>query len=225
MLAATAALTVPRVLRTQEAAKFGTVRIGMQTILSGPVKLVGTSQQNAAQIELERTNACDMALRADGHHGLYLDLAQQTIGGLLVTPALDVDVQHDPAPVHRTPESMLLAPNRDHDFIKVPLVSRRGQPTTDLVDEALSKRQRSLPHRLVADHDAAGDKNLVDIAQAEREEEVEPDRMTSDAGPPSSGTRGAAAAGIARLGGLSSSAETFAYAANSAASYSTQACC
>ncbi len=54
---AVAALAAPRILRAQETPKSGTVRIGMQSILSGPVALVGTSQQNAAQIEVERINA------------------------------------------------------------------------------------------------------------------------------------------------------------------------
>ena len=57
MLAATAALAAPRILRAQETPKSGTVRVGMQTILSGPIALLGTSQQNAAQTEIERINA------------------------------------------------------------------------------------------------------------------------------------------------------------------------
>ena len=57
MVAATAALAAPRILRAQETPKSGTVRVGMQTILSGPIALLGTSQQNAAQIQVERINA------------------------------------------------------------------------------------------------------------------------------------------------------------------------
>lgn len=55
--AAAAALAAPRILRAQDTAKSGTIRIGMQSILSGPVALVGTSQQHAAQMEVERINA------------------------------------------------------------------------------------------------------------------------------------------------------------------------
>ena len=54
---AAAALAAPRVLRAQDTPKSGTVRVGMQTILSGPIALLGTSQQNAAQMEVERINA------------------------------------------------------------------------------------------------------------------------------------------------------------------------
>ena len=55
--AGTALLAAPGVLRAQATAKGGTVRVGMPTILSGPIALLGTSQQNAAQTEVERINA------------------------------------------------------------------------------------------------------------------------------------------------------------------------
>ena len=57
MVAATAALAAPNVLRAQDTPKSGSIRVGMQTILSGPIALLGTSQQNAAQIEVDRINA------------------------------------------------------------------------------------------------------------------------------------------------------------------------
>ena len=57
MLGATAVLATPAILRAQETPKSGTVRVGMQTILSGPIALLGTSQRNAAQMEIDRINA------------------------------------------------------------------------------------------------------------------------------------------------------------------------
>jgi branched-chain amino acid transport system substrate-binding protein len=55
MLAAGAAslLAAPRVAR----AEANTLRIGMQSILSGPIALLGTSSRNALTIEQERINA------------------------------------------------------------------------------------------------------------------------------------------------------------------------
>ena len=51
-----AALALPAIARAQGAAKSGTVRIGMNTILSGPIALLGTSQRNAAEMEIARIN-------------------------------------------------------------------------------------------------------------------------------------------------------------------------
>jgi hypothetical protein len=41
----------------------------------------------------------------------------------------------------------------------------------------LPELQRPLPHRLVADQDAAGGEHLLDHAQAKREPEVQPNRV------------------------------------------------
>ncbi|MEO9189228.1 MAG: ABC transporter substrate-binding protein [Acetobacteraceae bacterium] len=46
-------LAAPRIARAQQ----GTIKIGMQSIMSGAIALVGTSSRNAAQIEVERINA------------------------------------------------------------------------------------------------------------------------------------------------------------------------
>ena len=56
-IAGAAALATPAIARAQATPKSGTIRVGMQSILSGPIALVGTSQRNAAQIEVERINA------------------------------------------------------------------------------------------------------------------------------------------------------------------------
>ncbi len=56
-VAATGALTAPAIARAQGTARSGTIRIGMNTILSGPIALLGTSQRNAAEIEVARINA------------------------------------------------------------------------------------------------------------------------------------------------------------------------
>src|SRR4051812_12828950 len=53
---------------------------------------------------------------------LFQQLAKQALGGLLVAPALDQDVEHDPILVDGSPEPVLLAP--DH---QAHLASRAGE--------------------------------------------------------------------------------------------------
>ena len=50
-------LATPAVARAQATAKSGTVRVGMNTILSGPIALLGRSQRHAAELEVARINA------------------------------------------------------------------------------------------------------------------------------------------------------------------------
>lgn len=54
--AALGALAMPAIARAQGTGKTGAVRVGMPTILSGPIALLGTSQRNAAMLEIDRIN-------------------------------------------------------------------------------------------------------------------------------------------------------------------------
>jgi hypothetical protein len=65
----------------------------------------------------------------------------------------------------------------DGHRIQVPLVSGAGQPSPDPVGERLAKRERLLPNGPMADHEAARRQHLLDHAQAERQAEIQPDRI------------------------------------------------
>jgi hypothetical protein len=62
----------------------------------------------------------------------------------------------------------------------VPFITSTRQPAPDLFTEHLAELQHPLPHRLMADRDAAGGEDLVDMAQAEWKAEIEPNRMADD---------------------------------------------
>src|SRR5262249_5811046 len=74
----------------------------------------------------------------------------------------------------------------------MPFVANPRQPTTDPVGELLTKFARPLPHRFVADDDAAGSQQLLDHTQPKREPKIEPDGVADDlAGEPVTGIAGA----------------------------------
>ena len=64
----------------------------------------------------------------------------------------------------------------------MPFVAKPRQPTTDPVCELLAKFARPLPHRFVADDDAAGGQQLLDHTQPEREPKIQPDGVADDLG-------------------------------------------
>src|SRR5918911_1500001 len=115
-------------------------------------------------------------------HLLLQQLAKQAPGGPLVSPTLDQDVEHDPMLVDGPPQPVLLAADPQTHFVQVPLVSRTGQPTPDLVGEVLAELARPLAHGLMADEDAAGGQHLFDHAQAQGKAEIEPDSVADDLG-------------------------------------------
>src|SRR3954470_3651760 len=77
-------------------------------------------------------------------------LAEQALGGALITPALDQHVEYEAVLVDRAPQPVLLAGDLENDLTQMPLVARARQPTADLIGERLAELHRPLPHRLVA---------------------------------------------------------------------------
>src|SRR3954447_13278454 len=115
-----------------------------------------------------------------GPHLSLQKLAKQALGGPLVAPALDQDVQHYAVLVHRAPEPVLLSPDHQAHFVQMPLVSRTGEPAPDLVGERLAELARPLPDGLMAHDDTAGRQHFFHHAQAQREPEVEPNGVADD---------------------------------------------
>jgi GH35 family endo-1,4-beta-xylanase len=68
---------------------------------------------------------------------------------------------------------MLPACDTDDELTQMPLVSRCRKLPTDLVGKTLTKFQRPLPHRLMADQDASSLEQLLDHAQDRRKPEVQ----------------------------------------------------
>src|SRR5215212_844344 len=106
--------------------------------------------------------------------------AEQALGGALITPALDQHIEYDAVLVHCAPQPVLLAGDFDGDLVQMPFVSGTGQTPPDPVGEVLAELARPLPHALMADDDAASGQHLLDHAQAEREAEIQPNRVADD---------------------------------------------
>src|SRR4051794_3632840 len=68
----------------------------------------------------------------------------------------------------------------DRDLIQMPLLARARQPPSDLISDVLAELARPLSDSLVADDDATCGQHLLDHAQAEREAEVQPNRVADD---------------------------------------------
>src|SRR5688572_18981647 len=73
---------------------------------------------------------------------LFQQLAEQALGGPLVAPLLDQNVEYNPILVDGPPEPVLLSADHQAHFVEMPLVARTGQPTPDLVGEALAELAR-----------------------------------------------------------------------------------
>jgi hypothetical protein len=87
------------------------------------------------------------------------------------------DIEHDPSLVHGAPQPMLHTGDLEHDLVQMPFVAGAREPVRDPVGERLAEFVCSLPHRFVANSDAASGQQLLDHPQPEREPEIQPDGM------------------------------------------------
>src|SRR6202030_1499981 len=123
---------------------------------------------------------------------LLEELAEQAFGGLLVTPALDENIENEPVLVDGTPEPMLLPGDADDDLIEAPPVATARRALTNAVGEFAAEFKAPLADRLVRHRDAAGGWHLLDHAQAQREPKIQPYRVADD-------LSGVAMAGVNRV--------------------------
>jgi hypothetical protein len=62
----------------------------------------------------------------------------------------------------------------------VPFIAGPGQPAADLAGKSLAELEAPLPYGFMADRNAAGGEDLINVAQAERKAEIEPDGEADD---------------------------------------------
>ena len=99
-------------------------------------------------------------------------------------PASNLVLARTPPTVGSRPPATAraFAADRDHDFIQGPFVTRLRPAPADGVGKGLAELEGPLTDGLVADEDAAGREHLFDHAKAERETEIQPDRVADDLG-------------------------------------------
>src|ERR1700722_4230131 len=116
-----------------------------------------------------------------GRRGCRLqELCHEPLRRAAVSPALDEDVEDKAILIDGAPEPMLLARDRDEDFVQMPFVAASGSPLADLISERLAELLSPLAHGLIGNTNPAGRQYLLDHAQAQGKPEVEPNRITDD---------------------------------------------
>src|SRR5690349_23625915 len=101
-------------------------------------------------------------------------LAEEALGGLLITLSSDQDIQHVAMLVHGAPQVTGLTVDLDEDFIQVLFISRLRPTSAQLIGIGLPKLAAPLTNSFVNHLDAAGGEEFFDIMVAERETEIKP---------------------------------------------------
>lgn len=111
---------------------------------------------------------------------LSYQLAQELLCCAPIPAALDQSVQNEAVSIDGAPQPMLLAVDRDHDLVEMPLVAELRRAPTDLAGVDPSEFLRPAPHGFMADDDPARREQVLDHPQAERKTELETDSLLDD---------------------------------------------
>ena len=106
--------------------------------------------------------------------------AEEPLGGFGIAPALHQDVEDVPFLIDCSPQIMNLAANADEHFIQMPFVARLRPTALQGRREHPAEAQTPFADAFVTDHDAARGQDQLDIAQAQAEAVIEPDRVLDD---------------------------------------------
>ncbi len=122
-----------------------------------------------------------------GHHPRRLSLpvehpAQEPFGRFLVAAVLHEDVEHESVLVHRPPQPVFPAFDLELHLVQVPFASRGAPMAAQTGGEGRAKRAAPEPDCFVADPDAPLRQQVLDVAVAQGEPEVQPHGMTDDLG-------------------------------------------
>jgi hypothetical protein len=80
---------------------------------------------------------------------------EESLRGLLVSSALEQNIQDVTVLIHSSPQVVALAMNRQKDLIKMPFIPKARTPAPELVSVLLPKLATPFPDRFVRHHDAA----------------------------------------------------------------------
>ena len=111
--------------------------------------------KNRTPIEIEQAVVA-LAIERGGCICSFSSLRNRRLPACFVVSTLDHNIEHNPGLVHGAPQPVLHTGDLEHDLVQMPLVADAWEPATNPVGERLAKFAGPLPHRFVANDDAAG---------------------------------------------------------------------
>ena len=116
-----------------------------------------------------------------GCEALLLEqLAHQPQRRPSVASALDTNVENLPFVVDGTPETHSLAGDPHHHLVQMPAVARPRATLSQPPSDRGTELQHPSPHRFIGDVEPSCGQQFLDIAVAQGEAEIEPNRVLDD---------------------------------------------
>ncbi len=106
--------------------------------------------------------------------------AKELLGSGLIAPGLHQDIEHGAVLVDGAPQIVLRAVDLDEDLVEMPLVAGPWPLPPERIGVALAELAAPLADRLVAQDHAPLGQELLHVAIAQREAEIQPHRVGDD---------------------------------------------
>src|SRR5215467_11748607 len=107
-------------------------------------------------------------------------LAKELLRRVLIAAALHQDIEDIVVLIHRAPQVMALAIDRQEHLIEMPFIARARPASLQLIGIILPKLATPLADGLMGHVDAALEQECLHVAVAQREAIIEPDAMAND---------------------------------------------
>ncbi len=107
---------------------------------------------------------------------------QEALGGYLIAPLLDQDVQNDSTLVNCSPQPVTFATDLQRNFVQMPLVAGSHSSWTQACRKCGSELGAPLADGLVADDDPAFCEEILNVTKAEMKVKIQPDGVSDDLG-------------------------------------------
>src|SRR5437879_5616583 len=101
---------------------------------------------------------------------------QEALGGYLIAPLLDQDVQNDSVLVNGSPQPVTFAMDLQRNFVQMPLVAGSHSSSTQPCRKCGSELGAPLADGFVADNDPALRGEILNITKPEMKAKIQPDR-------------------------------------------------
>jgi hypothetical protein len=110
----------------------------------------------------------------------FEELAEELLRRLFIPPVLHQGIEHVSLLIHSALQIVAFAIDRQEDLVQMPFVPWPGTQPPKLIRILLAKLPAPLADRFVGDDDPTDEQQFFHIAVAEREAEIEPDRVADD---------------------------------------------
>jgi hypothetical protein len=107
---------------------------------------------------------------------------QETLGGNLIAPLLDQDVQNDSVLVNSSPQPVAFATDLQRHLVQMPLVASSHSASTQPSRESGAELGAPLADSLMADDDPTFREEILYVAEAEMKAKVQLYRIRNDLG-------------------------------------------